>query len=128
MKSNKKKLTPRLSTKQRKIAMVEALKKTLGIVTSACKIVGIDNQTHYAWLKQDEDYKTQVEEIKNMALDFAESKLHEIINQNNPTGIIFYLKCKGKDRGYIDIPEIKLDGKIDIEIVSNKNGLVNNIE
>ena len=33
--------------------MLEALEKTLGVVTSACKIVGIDRTTHYQWLKDD---------------------------------------------------------------------------
>jgi transcriptional regulator of acetoin/glycerol metabolism len=39
-----------------KKAMIEALEQSLGIVTTACKKVGINRKTHYDWLKTDEDY------------------------------------------------------------------------
>ena len=37
----------------RKKAMIGALQKSLGVVTTACKVVGIDRQTHYNWLETD---------------------------------------------------------------------------
>ena len=76
--------------------MIEALKQTLGIVTTACDIVGIARQQFYLWLKEDAEFKQEVDDIENIALDFAESKLHKLIKDENPTAIIFYLKTKGK--------------------------------
>jgi len=89
-----------------KKAMIEALKKSLGIVTTACKEVGIERQTHYNWLKDDPEYKAQVEALDDMVLDFAESKLHQSINNGSDTATIFFLKTKGKKRGYIEKQEI----------------------
>jgi hypothetical protein len=60
----------------KKKAMIEALEMSLGVVTTACKQVGISRDTHYRWLTEDESYKTEVESIGDMALDFAESNLH----------------------------------------------------
>ncbi len=40
------------------------------------------------------------------ALDFMESRLLKAIDKGNVTAIIFYLKTKGKDRGYIEPQEI----------------------
>ena len=61
--------------------MIEAMEKSLGIVTTACKSVGISRETHYRWTREDEQYRMQVESISDMALDFAESQLHkQIIN------------------------------------------------
>ena len=37
--------------------MISALEKTLGVVTSACKIVGIARSTHYNWYDNDRDYR-----------------------------------------------------------------------
>ena len=37
-------------TDTKKAAMLEALEKSLGIVSTACKMVDISRQTHYAWL------------------------------------------------------------------------------
>jgi len=86
--------------------MLEALKKSLGIVTKAVEMVGIDRQTHYNWLKDDADYKAKVEALDDVVLDFAESKLHQSINNGSDTATIFFLKTKGKKRGYIEKQEI----------------------
>jgi hypothetical protein len=89
-----------------KKGMIEALEKSLGIVTTACKAVGISRETHYRWLSEDEQYKSSVDSIADIALDFAESKLHKSIENGSDTACIFYLKTKGKKRGYIERNEI----------------------
>ena len=86
----------------KKKAMIEALTKCLGIVTVACKEVDIARQTHYRWMQEDEDYKKAVDDVADVALDFAESKLHKQIEKEDTTATIFYLKTKGKKRGYIE--------------------------
>lgn len=95
-----------LETNIKKKAMLKALETTLGVVTNACRSVGIDRTTHYLWLKEDKDYRQAVEEIGEVALDFAESKLHKSIEAGSDTATIFYLKTKGKKRGYIERSEI----------------------
>ena len=76
-------------TEKHKIAMLEALEKTLGVVTSACKIVGIDRTTHYQWLKDDEAYHKAVKSIDDVAIDFAESQLHKQIGKGKTQATIF---------------------------------------
>ena len=88
-----------------KKAMVEALEKSLGIVTTACKSVGINRSTHYDWMQDDEDYKKAVLGIDDMTIDFAESHLHKKIKDGDTTATIFYLKTKGKKRGYVERSE-----------------------
>lgn len=100
-----------------KKAMIEALEKTLGIVTTACKMVGINRSTHYEWLKEDEDYKKAVESLEDMTLDFAESKLHKLIEGGDTSATIFFLKTKAKKRGYIERQQIEHDAKEGTEIV-----------
>jgi len=91
-----------------KKAMIAALEKSLGIVTTACKAVEISRETHYRWLREDEQYKEAVESIADIALDFAESKLHKSIENGSDTAVIFYLKTKGKKRGYIERSEFEI--------------------
>ncbi len=93
-------------TEQHKKAILEALEKSLGVVTTACKNVGIGRTQFYNWLKQDEDFAESVEDVQNIALDFAESQLHKQIGDGNTSATIFYLKTKGKNRGYIERQEI----------------------
>lgn len=94
------------ATDTRKQAMLQALEKSLGIVTTAARQVGIDRTTHYNWMKEDDDYKRAVESLEDVALDFAETKLHTLIQNEDTAATIFYLKTKGKKRGYIERQEI----------------------
>ncbi len=92
--------------------MIEALEKSLGIVTTACKTVGISRETHYRWTREDETYKAAVDSIADIALDFAESQLHKQIQNGEVSSTIFYLKTKGKKRGYVERQELTgEDGK-----------------
>ena len=109
-------------TKKQKKAMIEALEKSLGIVTTACKIVGISRVTHYQWMQDDEDYKKAVIGLEDVALDFAESKLHKQIDDGNTSATIFYLKTKGRKRGYVEGLDItsgdeKIGGTSQIEVI-----------
>ena len=97
-------------TEQHKKAMLDALEKSLGVVTAACKAVGIGRTTHYLWMQDDEEYKKAVEELGDVAIDFAESQLHKQIKDGNSTATIFYLKTKGKKRGYVERQEIEATG------------------
>jgi hypothetical protein len=82
--------------------MLQALEKSLGIVCSACRIAGVGRATHYRWLETDSEYRAAVLDIKNVALDFVETKLLESIANGSVTATIFYLKTKGKKRGYTE--------------------------
>lgn len=90
----------------KKESMLKALEKSLGIVTVACKNTDVPRSTYYKWLNEDEDFALAVKEIENIALDFAESQLHKQISDNSTPATIFYLKTKGKKRGYIERQEI----------------------
>lgn len=109
-----------MKANRKKKAMLKALEKSLGIVSHACKSIGIHRSTHYDWLESDPDYRSAVTELEEDALDLSESKLFERIvgvkllsDKNNPESavyqvppsdraIIFHLKTKGKKRGYIE--------------------------
>ena len=103
-----------------KKAMIEALEKSLGVVTTACKSVGIARQTHYEWLKEDKNYRKAVEDISDVALDFAESQLHKQIQNGEVSSTIFYLKTKGKKRGYIEKQEMDLNHSGETKLIFNR--------
>lgn len=94
-------------TKTRKENTLRALEKCLGIVSTACKEVGVTRKTFYEWCRNDEEFKKQVDAIDEVVLDFAESCLYKLVKEGNPTATIFLLKCKGKKRGYIERVEIQ---------------------
>jgi len=103
-----------------KKAMVAAMEKALGVVTTACKTVGISRQTHYNWL-QDPDYAAAIEDVSEVAVDFAESHLHKLIKDGNPAATIFFLKTKGKGRGYVERQEIAVAEKKPLSWFTDEN-------
>jgi len=100
-----------------KTQLLEALEQSLGVVTTACKIVGCNRSTYYDYYHTDSEFRAAVDELQNMTLDFAESQLHKQIKEGNTTATIFYLKTKGKKRGYIERQEIQMNGAIESKII-----------
>lgn len=100
------------STKKKQKTMLEALHKSRGIVTSACKSAGIPRSEFYYWKKNDPEFCKDVDDIEDIALDFVEGALHKQIEDGNPTSTIFYLKTKGKKRGYIEKQQVEHSGEI----------------
>lgn len=107
---------------QKKKAMLEALEKSLGVVTSACKLTGIPRRTFYNWLEADPKFAAVVADMGEIALDFAESKLHKNIGDGKEASIIFYLKTKGKHRGYIERAELSLSEQTAFVIEPEQKG------
>lgn len=99
---------------QHKKALLEALEKSLGVVTTACRTVGVDRGTFYNYYNKDAEFRTAVDDIENIALDFAESQLHKQIQNGEVSSTIFYLKTKGKKRGYIERQETEHSGSVDV--------------
>lgn len=71
-------------------------------VTATCKALGIDRTTFYNWRKRSERLDAMLEEVEESIIDFAESKLVEHIQEGDTTCLIFFLKTKGKKRGYVE--------------------------
>jgi len=117
--------TPRASTLSNKVALkkkslLEALRRNKGIVSHACQQTGIPRRTFYQYLNDDPDFHAEVLDAQEIALDHVEGKLHELIDgvtvvgENgvyqqppNVTATIFYLKTKGKKRGYVERQEVE---------------------
>tara|TARA_R100000734_G_C3310812_1_gene101597 strand:- start:475 stop:828 length:354 start_codon:yes stop_codon:yes gene_type:complete len=108
----------------KKEAILQALENSLGVVTIACKQANIPRSTYYKWLKEDIEFAKQVKEIENIALDFAESQLHNQIKDGSTPATIFYLKTKGKKRGYVEKSELDLtSGNEPVKLRINIDGI-----
>lgn len=95
----------------RKKAVIEALKKTLGIVTPACEMAGIHRDTFYEWKKKDPEFRRQVEDIEEITLDFVESQLMKNIREGSEKAIMFFMRYKARKRGYSD--EINMNVRVE---------------
>ena len=104
----------------KKESLLAALEQSLGVASIACKLADIPRSTYYKWIKEDDVFLKGVKEIENVALDFAESQLHKQIKDGNTTATIFYLKTKGKKRGYIERKEVEMTADISTSKLSTE--------
>ena len=110
----------------------EALHKTHGLLASAARLLSsfddgrkITKQGLRKRVKNSE-YLTEILNDENEAmLDYAEAKLFQNIKDGDKTSLIFYLKCKGKERGYIERSEfigkqnVEFSGKIGVSTIAD---------
>ena len=94
-------------TTAKKRNFLDAMVRTLGVVSKAATMCRTSKFCHYDWMKKDPAYKEAVESINNTCIDFAETKLFEKIDAGDTYSIIFYLKTKGKQRGYVEKDDIR---------------------
>lgn len=90
----------RNDTDSRKRQLIAALREARGIVSVACSRSGIARRTFYTWLDTDSDFKRSVEDVSEESLDHVESKLLDCIDAGKERSIIFYLKTRGRKRGF----------------------------
>lgn len=98
MKTNKYSKYRTIEEKKRDV--LEELQKSLGIVTLACRKTKIGRTQFYAYKKEDDTFKSKVDEITETFVDMVESKLLEKVMMGDRASVMFYLKAKGKNRGY----------------------------
>lgn len=118
----------RLSTTTKKRRYLEALRKSLGVMTPAIQAAGIaSSKTVYNWRETDPEFAAKEREIAEYAGDFVEGKLYKLINDGDTTATLFYCKTKLKNRGYVERRELTgADGQklqpdpLTIEIIDSR--------
>ncbi|MGM9746214.1 MAG: hypothetical protein ACI30H_04570 [Paludibacteraceae bacterium] len=98
--------------KLKKNLFLSHYEKYLCNISRACAATSIDRKTFYNWIKGDDDFKNRVDELNEQTIDAVESALMQQIKDGNTTATIFFLKTKGKKRGYVE--------KHDVEVSNNE--------
>lgn len=96
--------------------LIDAMKKYHGIVTRACEVVGISRNQYYVYYNTDSKFKEQIDEMDDYNLDIVEDKLFQNIMDRDKSSIFFYLKYKGRKRGYVDSSDLNISGGLDINL------------
>ena len=109
-----------VKTDTHKKNMILALKKSLGVVSTACRECDISRSQFYSWQKADDEFKKEVEAVEEHTLDFVESVLYKQIREGNTACLIFYLKTRGKKRGYIEKQLVEHSGTVGLKAIIDK--------
>lgn len=107
----------------KKQTFLAKMKSTLGNITASCQAAEISRQTYYNWIEADPAFKQAVDDINEESVDFAESSLKQQIKDGDTTATIFYLKTKGKNRGYVEKTETESVVKAEVKTEDEYAGL-----
>ena len=91
---------------KKKVEFLEVYSQKANNIHLTCKALGIERATFYNWLKEDNSFKEKITALEEGDIDSAETALKRQILDGNTTAIIFYLKTKGKNRGYVERQEL----------------------
>jgi hypothetical protein len=73
-----------------------------GIITTSAIKLGITPRTLYKWIDESTTLQETIKESRTRVLDFAESQLMKNISDGKEASLLFFLKCLGKSRGYVE--------------------------
>jgi hypothetical protein len=74
-------------------------------IANTCKSVGIDRQTYYMWIKNDPEFKIEMDVLVEKINDDIEKTLVSKAKEGNTDLIKFWAKTKMKHRGFAEDPE-----------------------
>lgn len=114
MKKDRKVAVQTKRTAQKKEAFLACYQSKGGNISEACKAAGIGRSAYYNWATNDPAFVAAVQEVDEALLDWAESMLKKGIQDGDHTLLIFFLKTKGKARGYIE--KVDVGGQLGVNL------------
>ena len=86
--------------------LVDAIHKYNGNISAVARAFGVTRSTIYSHIEKRPELKDLIQDERESMLDDAESELYKQAKRGNTTALIFMLKTRGKERGYVERQEI----------------------
>jgi predicted house-cleaning noncanonical NTP pyrophosphatase (MazG superfamily) len=116
-----------MKQKDTKNKLIKAFKECMGIIKCACEKVGTTRQNFNTHYRKDEEFKKAIDDILEEQIDYVESKMLNGIEKGNDKLIQFYLRTRGKHRGWGESTDITSNGEtinttpiINIQVINPK--------
>jgi len=117
--------TEQIRTIRGKRKFLAAAEEQLTIL-GACKATGIGRQTVYDWIKTDEQFKLDLENLKEAAVDHLEESLYRRALTRDTKAAMFILNGRRADvYKYYSKHEVKVEGTVAVETtITNWDDLI----
>lgn len=89
--------------------VLDVLTKQKGRLVQSAKQLKVSLQTLQGYIRKSKALQECLISFNEEELDNAEEKLQKQIEKENLSAIQFYLKCKGKDRGWTEKSEMSIE-------------------
>lgn len=97
-------------TVNKKKTFLAAFKAKAGNISKACEAADVSRSAYYRWLKEDKRFARRLDDMNEGIKDWGEDALKARMQAGDTTAIIFYLKTKARDRGYVERQEFTAAG------------------
>jgi transposase-like protein len=99
--------------------MIEALEQSKGLIAPAARALGCSRDTIRSYIDEYSAVAQAKLDQEEAVKDMAENALYAAILRGEAWAICFYLKCRAKDRGYVERAELTgtNGGRVQIELV-----------
>lgn len=91
---------------------IEVYQKKAGNISATCNALLVSRTQFYRKMKKSKKFKEAIDDAYESIIDNVESKLLSKINDGDTTATIFFLKTKGKKRGYVE--KVELDSTVEV--------------
>lgn len=100
-----------------KSTIKSALEKARGNITLAAEVLGVTRQTVYKYMERYPDLVGVRADAENYILDIAEAHVEKAVLAGDMDVIKFYLRTKGRVRGYMTSGNLTVSGDEDKPLV-----------
>ena len=83
-----------------KTKFLEEFARNGGVLKNACLATGVSHYQYYSWRKSDLEFAAAADEVIELQLDYVEDQLLRQIEAGSTSATTFYLKTRGKRRGW----------------------------
>lgn len=97
--------------------IIKAAKDSKGLLTTIARKARVSHMTLWRYTRDYPSVKEAIEDSQEILYDLVESKLYKLIEEENITAIIFFLKTRCKHRGYVEKQEIETPKDVTIRVV-----------
>ena len=96
--------------------IAEALRKNRGLAYLAGKSIGMCGSQVCYRIKQSPYLQAVRDSCNELRIDVAEQKIDELIEDKNVSSLIFFLKTRAKNRGYVETSELRVSPEVEQQL------------
>lgn len=105
--------------------LTKAIDAKKGNISAVARSFGVSRGTVYNWIQGRATVEAALADARETMLDNAESILYKKVLEGSTPELLFFLKTKGRNRGYVERQEVAHSGDLAIQLTWGENADAN---
>ncbi len=100
--------------------IAEAYNRKNANLASTAASLNVSRSTLAKWRREDKELNQMLTEVEESLLDYVETELKKQVFNGNLQAMIFFLKSKAKERGFVEGHEIRSKVEVNYNLISQE--------